>query len=119
MQSWSSWSPGIASSLPPLNPPTPNKMAKKRDYKAEYESFHGTRKQKDRRNMTNKARRILGLKPGDPREVDHIIPLSKGGTNHKDNLRAVSRSTNRTKGNRVDKSQASKVRAKINGKKKK
>jgi 5-methylcytosine-specific restriction endonuclease McrA len=69
--------------------------------------------------MTNKARRLLGLKPGDPREVDHIIPLSKGGTNHKDNLRAVTRKTNRAKGNRVDKTQARKVKAKINGKKKK
>jgi len=92
-------------------------MAKKRDYKAEA-AWHGTRQQKDRRNMTNKARRLLGLKPGDPREVVHIIPLSKGGTNHIDNLRAVSRATNRKKGNHVDKKQALQVRKKINGKKK-
>jgi 5-methylcytosine-specific restriction endonuclease McrA len=46
----------------------------------------------------NKARRALGLKPGDPREADHKRPLSKGGSNSKQNLRAVSRTTNRRKG---------------------
>ena len=61
--------------------------------------------------MTNKARRILGLKPGDPREVDHIIPLSKGGTNAKSNLRAVSRKTNRKKGNGMDKKLVSRVKS--------
>jgi len=85
---------------------------KKRDYKAEYKKFHGTRTQKNRRNMTNKARRILGLKPGDPREVDHIIPLSKGGTNAKSNLRAVSRKTNRKKGNGIDKKLVARAKAK-------
>ncbi len=95
-------------------------MAKKRDYKKEYrdykkeyKEYHGTRKQKDRRNMTNKARRILGLKKGDPREVDHIIPLSKGGTNDRENLRAVTRSTNRKKGKKVNGSDAKKVRSAI------
>lgn len=40
----------------------------------------------------------MGLKVGDPREVDHIKPLSKGGSNSKRNLRVVSRTTNRRKG---------------------
>ena len=40
----------------------------------------------------------MGLKVGDPREVDHIKPLSKGGSNNKRNLRIVKRSTNRKKG---------------------
>lgn len=40
----------------------------------------------------------MGLKVGDPREVDHIKPLSKGGSNSKRNLRIVSRKTNRRKG---------------------
>lgn len=48
--------------------------------------------------MRNKARRKVGLKKGDPREVDHKKPLSKGGGNGKKNLRAVSRSANRRKG---------------------
>lgn len=42
----------------------------------------------------------MGLKVGDPREVDHVKPLSKGGSNKKDNLRVVSRTTNRKKGNK-------------------
>jgi 5-methylcytosine-specific restriction endonuclease McrA len=83
----------------------------KRDYKKEYRDFHGKPKQRKRRSMTNQARRLLGLKKGDPREVDHIIPLSKGGTNDRSNLRAVSRSTNRKKGNGIKKKLVSKVRA--------
>jgi 5-methylcytosine-specific restriction endonuclease McrA len=38
------------------------------------------------------------LKTGNPKEVDHRKPLSKGGTNARKNLRAVSRKTNRKKG---------------------
>jgi len=48
--------------------------------------------------MRNQARKIMGLKVGDPREVDHKQPISKGGTNDKKNLRVVSRKTNRAKG---------------------
>ena len=40
----------------------------------------------------------MGLKVGDPREVDHKNPISNGGTNSPRNLRAVSRETNRGKG---------------------
>lgn len=43
----------------------------------------------------------MGLKKGDPREVDHKIPLSKSGGNGKSNLRVVSRTTNRKKGNKT------------------
>ncbi len=46
------------------------------------------------------ARRKKKLKVGDPREVDHKTPLSKGGGNGGDNLRVVSRKANRTKGKR-------------------
>ncbi|MGI6013710.1 MAG: HNH endonuclease signature motif containing protein [Oscillospiraceae bacterium] len=42
----------------------------------------------------------MGLKTGDPREVDHKRPLSKGGSNKKKNLRVVSRTTNRRKGSK-------------------
>ena len=72
---------------------------KKRDYKKEYKTYHSSRSAKDARNNANKARRMLGLPPGDPREVDHLRPLSKGGSNKKSNLRIVSRKTNRQKGN--------------------
>ena len=72
-------------------------MAKPRNYKKEYRDFHGKPAQIKRRNMCNAARRKMGLKVGDPREVDHIKPLSKGGSNGASNLRVVSFKTNRRK----------------------
>jgi|TARA_R100000742_G_C4279472_1_gene104138 5-methylcytosine-specific restriction endonuclease McrA len=70
----------------------------KRNYKKEYLEYHGKQKQIDDRNKRNKARRKMKLKKGDPREVDHKRPLSKGGGNGKKNLRVTSRKTNRKKG---------------------
>ena len=71
---------------------------KKRDYKKEYRQYGGKPEHIKERSERNKARRMMGLKVGDPREVDHIKPLSKGGSNSKRNLRIVSRKTNRRKG---------------------
>jgi|TARA_A100001201_G_scaffold65972_2_gene61817 hypothetical protein len=71
---------------------------KKRDYKKEYRDFHGKPEQIKRRSMRNQARRKMNAKPG--QEVDHKRPLSKGGTNHKSNLRIVSRRVNRKKGSK-------------------
>lgn len=65
-------------------------MATKRNYKKEYATYQG-----------KPAQRAMGLKVGDRREVDHIKPISKGGTNKRSNLRVVSRTTNRRKGNRT------------------
>lgn len=73
---------------------------RKRNYKKEYKNYHSKPIQKKRRAARNKARRLMGLKKGDKREVDHIKPLSKGGSNSKSNLRVVSRKTNRKKGNK-------------------
>lgn len=75
-------------------------MAKKRNYKHEYKDHHSSPEAIKNRNACRAARKEMGLKKGDPREVDHIKPLSKGGTNAKSNLRVVKRSTNRKKGNR-------------------
>jgi 5-methylcytosine-specific restriction endonuclease McrA len=71
---------------------------KKRDYKKEYRDFHGKKDQIKLRTKRTQARKKMGLKVGDPREVDHKKPLSKGGSNGKKNLRVVSRKTNRKKG---------------------
>jgi hypothetical protein len=70
---------------------------KKRNYKKEYKEYHGKPEQIKARAQRNAARAKLGLKVGDPREADHKNPISKGGSNRKDNLRAVARSTNRRK----------------------
>ena len=70
-----------------------------RNYKKEYDEYHGNPTQRRNRSMRNIARRALGLKKGDPREVDHKKPLDKGGGNGKENLRAVSKKTNRKKYN--------------------
>ena len=71
---------------------------KKRDYKKEYRDYHSKPEAIKRRTMCNQARRKMGLKKGDPREVDHKRSLADGGTNHRSNLRIVSRKVNRKKG---------------------
>lgn len=68
-----------------------------RDYKQEYKDFHGKPEQIANRSKRNQARREVGLAKGDKREVDHKVPLSKGGGNGKGNLRAVSKQENRAK----------------------
>ena len=70
-----------------------------RDYKKEYKEYHGKPKQIKERAKRNSARRQLNLKKGDGKEADHKKPLSKGGTNQKKNLRAVSLKVNRKKSN--------------------
>ena len=77
----------------------------KRDYKKEA-PFHATKKQKKRRAQTNAARKKVGLKVGDSREVDHIKSLKNGGSNGPKNLRIVSRSTNRKKAASTKKAKA-------------
>lgn len=73
---------------------------KKRNYRKEYDEYHSKPEQRANRSKRNQARRKLGLKKGDKREVDHKKPLSKGGSNRRSNLRAVSRTTNRKKGSK-------------------
>ena len=71
----------------------------KRDYKKEYQTYHGTKEQLRRRSSRNKARRRLekdGLvRKGDGKDVDHkdSNPLN----NNRSNLRAMSASKNRSK----------------------
>lgn len=81
--------------------PTPNKD---RDYKKEYARDHKAKKDKlDRaaRNKANRAAKKKGtIKKGDGKDVDHIDPLSKGGSRGLGNTRVVSRKTNRKKSNK-------------------
>ena len=74
---------------------------KPRNYRREYDTYHGTAEQRKNRSARNKARRIM--KAGKGQEVDHKRPLSKGGGNGRKHLRLVSRSVNRRKGARKKK----------------
>lgn len=74
---------------------------KDRDYRKEYDNYHGKPKQRKQRSQRNKARRKMAKKgkvrKGDGKEVDHRVPLSKGGSNHDSNLSVKSRTENRKK----------------------
>ena len=73
-----------------------------RDYKKEYREFHAKPEQKKNRAKRNAARRDAikagTVRKGDGKEVDHIKPLSKGGSAGKSNRRVISRAANRRKG---------------------
>lgn len=71
-----------------------------RDYKKEYREYQGKPEQIHNRSLRNQARAKMGLSKGDPREVDHVKPLSRGGSNAKSNLRVTSRTANRKKGDK-------------------
>ena len=68
---------------------------KKRPYKRENELYKSKPEQIEKRVQRNAARRELMqegvVKKGDGKEVDHITPLSKGGTTVKSNLEVTSR----------------------------
>ena len=73
---------------------------KKRPYKKEYEEYQGKPEQIKKRAARNAARAELmkdgKVHKGDGQDVDHIKPLSKGGTSSKKNLRVKSASDNRS-----------------------
>jgi hypothetical protein len=74
-------------------------MAKPRNYAEEYAKYQGTPEQIKNRSERNKARRVYEKKNGDlpsDVDVDHKKALSKGGTSSPSNLRAVSKSSNRS-----------------------
>lgn len=74
-------------------------------------TYQATEKEKDKRVMRNAARREAirdgRAHKGDGKDVDHIRPLSKGGSNAESNTRVISRSKNRghgmTDGNKPNK----------------
>lgn len=87
----------------------------KRDYKREYEKYHGKPEQIEKRGERVAARRTAekaGLvHKGDGKDVDHKRPLSKGGSNSTSNMRVVDKGTNRSFSRNADgslKSQTSK-----------
>ena len=74
---------------------------KKRNYAREYENYHSRTEQKKNRAKRNAARRdairTYGKAALAGKDVDHIKPLSKGGSNAKSNRRIVSTSKNRSR----------------------
>lgn len=74
-------------------------MKKARSMRKEYDDYHGTPEQKERRAQRNAARRKAeksGLvKKGDGKEVDHVGMNRKGPLGEK--TRVVSKKTNRAK----------------------
>lgn len=72
----------------------------KRDYKTEYKKYHSSEEQRHNRSLRTIARNQANsdgrTSKGDGRDLDHIRPLSKGGSNSKSNTRVVSASSNRS-----------------------
>jgi hypothetical protein len=72
----------------------------KRDYKKEYQEYHADDKQKKNRAKRNAARRELEkegvVRKGDGKDVAHKHALSKGGGNHRSNLKVEDKSANRS-----------------------
>ena len=70
-----------------------------RNYKKEYDDYHGTKRQKKRRAARNKARRHMEragrVSKGDGKEVDHKDFNPEN--NSPSNLRIVSKKINREK----------------------
>lgn len=70
-----------------------------RNYKREYEQYHSKPEQRANRSKRVLARRKMEKELGKEalrgKDVDHIKPLSKGGSNRRSNLRVTSISKNR------------------------
>lgn len=71
-----------------------------RDYKKEYEKYHSRPEQIKRRSERTTLRREANAKgithKGDGKDLDHIKPLSKGGSNSLSNARVESKHANRS-----------------------
>jgi hypothetical protein len=92
----------------------PYKNKADRDYKHEYEAYQGKPEQIKKRAARNQARAVMSKKglvsKGDGKDVDHINPLSKGGTTTAKNLRVKSAHANRSYDRNSDHSIATKKR---------
>ena len=75
-------------------------MVKKRDYSEEYRSYHARPEQIKQRAQRTMARRRMEaagkVQKGDGMDVDHIKPISQGGSYADSNLRVVPKSKNRS-----------------------
>jgi hypothetical protein len=70
----------------------------KRDYRAEYDKYQGTPKQRRNNDKRKQARRDYEAKHGNlpsTTEIDHKRALINGGSNAAGNTRAIPRAKNR------------------------
>lgn len=78
----------------------PYKNKSDRNYKHEYAEYQGTAQQKKNRAERNAARRAMmkagKVHKGDGEDVNHIKPLSKGGSNKKSNWNVQTAHNNRS-----------------------
>lgn len=74
-------------------------MAKERDYRHEYLTYHAKADQKKNRAQRNAARATMmkagKVAKGDGKDVDHLKPIRSSGTNAPKNLRVTSIKANR------------------------
>ena len=70
-----------------------------RDYRKEYLRDHASPEAKANRVKRNYWNRKIKTPPG--KELDHKVPLSKGGSNSRSNIRVASVTENRSKGTKV------------------
>lgn len=88
----------------------------KRDYKKEVKNYTSKPEVKQKRAEQNAARREMSkaglVHKGDGKDVDHRIPLSRGGSTERSNLRVVPASTNRSFARNADGSLKSQTSAK-------
>lgn len=72
-----------------------------RDYRKEYDDFHGKPEQIKKRAMRVQARRDVVKKVGTAavagKDIDHKTPLRNGGSNAPGNLRITSVKSNRSR----------------------
>lgn len=97
---------------------------KKRNYKKEYQNFHGKPEQRKKRSKRVLARRKMektgAVSKGDGKDIDHKKPLRSKGGNSKSNLRVRAKSANRAdNGHRKGESQRGKSKKKTARRKKK
>lgn len=72
----------------------------KRNYKLEYELYHSRPDQRHNRSERTMARNQAikegRVARGDGKDLDHVKPLSKGGSNSRSNTRVTTQSSNRS-----------------------
>lgn len=72
----------------------------KRDYATEYAKYHSKPEQRANRSARTVARTAANASgrtsKGDGKDLDHKVPLSKGGSTKASNTRVVSAATNRS-----------------------